>query len=390
MPVAVPSLVPRTDFPLLTEVSYLNQASLGLVPVPVIDRIRAYDDAHLGRGNHNLSDEVEAAILDDVRTAAARLLRAQPLDVAVTAGATEVIGQIAWATRPAASTNIVCIGDDFPSVTYPWLRVAEVTGAEVRLATAGAQPDEDTVDNIGLVVDGSTAVICVSHVLYHTGERLDLDRLRALARAAGALLVIDVTQSAGAVDLDLGRLDPDFAVASGYKWLCGPGGAAVAYVSPRQQAAFRPAIPGWKGTPDPFDFDARTIRHALGARRLELSTMAYGAALGLGAAMTYLDEIGVARIEQHNGRLLEYLVDGLKELDADVVTPAPSAKRASILTARFGGHDAHEMTEGLLDDGVNVSQRGGGLRFSLDFYNDSGDVDRALASLRRTWRRTRR
>ncbi len=81
-------------------------------------------------------------------------------------------------------------------------------------------------------------------------------------------------------------------------------------------------------------------------------------------------------------------MDGLTELDADVVTPAPSARRAGILTARFGGHDARAMTKRLLDDGVNVSQRGGGLRFSLDFYNDTGDVDRALASLRRIWRRT--
>ena len=116
--------------------------------------------------------------------------------------------------------------------------------------------------------------------------------------------------------------------------------------------------------------------------------MAYGAALGLGAAMTYLYEIGVARSERHNGRLLEYLVDGLTELDADVVTPAPSARHAGILTAKFGGHDTRAMTKRLLDDGVNVSRRGSGLRFSLDFYNDSGDVDRALASLRRTWRRT--
>ena len=72
------------------------------------------------------------------------------------------------------------------------------------------------------------------------------------------------------------------------------------------------------------------------------------------------------------------------------MTPAPSARRAGILTARFDGHDARALAEGLLADGVNVSQRGGGLRFSLDFYNDSDDVDRALASLRRTWRRTRR
>jgi hypothetical protein len=66
-------------------------------------------------------------------------LKVQPLDVAITAGATEVVGQIAWATRPDASTNIVCIGDDFPSVNYPWVRVAEITGAEVHLATAGLE-----------------------------------------------------------------------------------------------------------------------------------------------------------------------------------------------------------------------------------------------------------
>ena len=378
----IAALVPRADFELLSEVAYLNQASLGLIPAQAIVRMRDYDRAHLGRGNFGLSDEEEVAILDDVRTAAARLLRTQPADLAITSGATEVLGQIAWATRPGPGSNIVCIGDDFPSVTYPWLRVAEVTGAEVRMASAADRSDASTFDGIVAVVDVDTAVICVSHVLYHTGERLDVLGLRALADSVGALLVLDISQSAGVIDLDLAAADPDFAVASGYKWLCGPGGAAVAYVSPRQQAAFRPAIPGWKGTPDPFEFDARAIRHAPGARRLELSTMAYGAALGLGTAMTYLDSVGMARIEQHVGQLGGYLAAGLTDLGIEIVTPLEPSRRAGIIAAQFGEHDPRTLGGALADAGVITSLRGGGIRFSIDFYNDSGDIDRAVAVLR--------
>lgn len=378
----IAALVPRADFAILDEVSYLNQASLGLVPAQAIARMRDYDRAHLGRGNFGLSDEAEAAILDEVRVAAAQLLRTRPVDLAITSGATEVLGQIAWATRPGPGSNIVCIEDDFPSVTYPWLRIAEVTGAEVRMASAAGHSDTSTFDGMVTLVDVSTAVICVSHVLYHTDERLDVLSLRALADSVGAMLVLDITQSAGVIDLNLAAADPDFAVASGYKWLCGPGGATVAYVSPRQQATFRPAIPGWKGTPDPFEFDARAIRHAPGARRLEVSTMAYGAALGLGTAMTYLDSIGMARIEQHVGRLGSHLATGLTELGIEIVTPLEPSRHAGIITARFSEHDARTLGEALANAGVITSLRGGGIRFSLDFYNDSGDIDRALTVLR--------
>ena len=382
MAVEIPALVPRADFDLLGKVTYLNQASLGLIPAPALARTRDYDRAHLGRGNYGLSDEAEAAILDEVRIAAAGLLRTQPVDLAITSGATEVIGQIAWASQPGPTSNIVCIGDDFPSVTYPWLRVAEVTGSEVRMASAADRRDSSTFDRIAARVDDDTAVICVSHVLYHTGERLDELGLRGLADSVGALLVLDITQSAGVIDIDLAAADPDFAVASGYKWLCGPGGAAVAYVSPLRQAAFRPAIPGWKGTPDPFEFDARAIHHAPGARRLELSTMAYGAALGLGAAMGYLDSVGAARIEQHVRDLGDYLSAGLTDLGAEIVTPLEPSRRAGIITAQFSEHDPRTLVGELANARVITSFRGGGIRFSLDLYNDSSDVDRAVAALR--------
>jgi selenocysteine lyase/cysteine desulfurase len=110
--------------------------------------------------------------------------------------------------------------------------------------------------------------------------------------------------------------------------------------------------------------------------------MAYGAALGLGAAMTYLDSVGMARIEQHIGQLGGYLAAALTDLGAEVVTPLEPSRRAGIITARFSQHDPRTLDRALANAGVITSVRGGGIRFSVDFYNDSGDIDRAVAVLR--------
>jgi selenocysteine lyase/cysteine desulfurase len=98
--------------------------------------------------------------------------------------------------------------------------------------------------------------------------------------------------------------------------------------------------------------------------------------------MTYLETVGTLRIQQHIMALSHYLAMGLDGLGGDVISPIEPMRRAGILTVRFDQGSPRALVEALARDGVNVSLRRGGLRFSLDFYNDSTDVDRALSSLR--------
>ena len=254
-----PSLSPRSDFPVLEEVVYLNTGSYGLEPLPVQHAGEALGSQIAGRGTVGFDDEVEKRVGDVPRAAVARLLGASPDDVAVVTHATEALCQVAWWLKPGEGENVVSADLEFPSVTYPWLRLARDTGVEVRLAPALHDPASFSLDAIAAVVDERTSVICVSHVQYATGHRLDPAGLVELARSVGATLILDVTQSAGVVPLDAPALGVDVLVSSGYKWLCSAPGAGICYLRPELWERLDPPFVGWKSTEDAFAFDATTI-----------------------------------------------------------------------------------------------------------------------------------
>ena len=131
------ALVPRDDFPALAELTYLNTASVGLVPAPVQEKAEEFDRDVAVRGTVALDEEAEIAVFEGTRASAARLIGAEPDEVAITASATLALGQIAWFLRPGRGDNVVSVDLEFPSSTYPWLRIAEDTGAEVRLVQDG-------------------------------------------------------------------------------------------------------------------------------------------------------------------------------------------------------------------------------------------------------------
>jgi selenocysteine lyase/cysteine desulfurase len=224
-------------------------------------------------------------------------------------------------------------------------------------------------------------VIGVSHVQYATGHRLDPRALADLAHAHGALLVLDVSQSAGVVPLELAAWDVDAVVATGYKWICGPPGAGICYVRPELQDQFRPPFLGWRSTSDPPAFDATRIPLAEGVRRMEYSTPAYGSVAGLGAACEYLLELGIERVLEHDQRLAALLMDGLEERGAAILTPRADDQRAGIVIARFPGRSGNDVFAQLEEAGVIVSPRLGAVRFSLHVYNDESDVLRALEAI---------
>jgi selenocysteine lyase/cysteine desulfurase len=372
------SLSPRADFPHLEEVTYLNAGSIGLMPLPVQEAAAAFERDIWLRGTTGFDEDAETGCLEHARVAAAQLLRAQIDDVAIVKSATEAFAMLAWWVRPAAGANVVTIDIEHPSTAYPWLRVARETGAEARLVSVWDDPASLSVERVAAEVDSDTAVIVVSYVQYSTGYRFVLRELADLAHAHGALLAVDATQALGMAPIDVGADDVDIVVAGGYKWLCGPFGAAVCWLRPELRADFDPPFVGWRSTVDPYTFDVRTMPLAKTARSLEYSTMGYGSAVALGRALEYANELGVDRVLAHDHALAERLAAGLDALGATVLTPRDDAHRGGIVTARYPSRDGEEVAGRLNDAGVIVSPRFGATRFSVHHFNDERDIDAAL------------
>lgn len=377
------SLAPRGDFPILEEACYLNAASIALMPLPVRREVQRFEEEIAGRGTIGFDDAAEARVYEGVRTRAARLLGSDPDDIAVTTSATEALGQVAWWLRPGEGENVVSIDIEFPSVTYPWMRIAEETGLEVRLVRAEAAPSSLSLEDVAELVDERTAAVCVSHVQYATGHLLDMRSIADLAHAHGALAVVDATQSAGMIPIDVREADVDVLVSGAYKWLCATFGAALCYLHPRVAEGFLPPIIGWKSTVDPPDFDATRMPLSQGARRMEYSTAAYPSGVGLGEAIEYLLGIGVDRILEHDLRLADKAAAGLEELGGTLISAPRAVPRGSIVNARFEGRRPERLVERLIDAGVIAGPRLGGVRFSPHLYNDESDVDKALTELAR-------
>jgi len=371
----------RDDFPALDRLTYLNTASAGLVPAETVRRAHEFEAELAQAGTTGMDEDTEVAILEDARNAAAELLGADPSTVAISTSFTEALCQVAWWLRPGKAQNVVTSDADFPSVTYPWHRISEDTGCQVRMVSTLNDPEGFDVDKVAEHVDSATAVICISHIQYLTGHLLDLGDLATLAHDHEALLVIDATQSAGQVPIDVTATGVDVLITGSYKWLCSTFGAAACYLGPPVLERFRPPFVGWRSTEHPYSLDARWQPLAGTARRMEYSTMPYAAAIAFGHAIRYVSAMSLDEVAAHNAELASQVADGLTERGATLLTPADPRRRAGTVTARFPGRDSEAIAAELTRRGVIVSPRVGSTRFSMHFYNNSDDVDHALAVL---------
>src|SRR5262245_40511232 len=377
------TLAPLADFPGLKQLTYLNSASVAVTPLPVMREMQAFESQIASQGTVSFDDEAESRVYDGARRTVAHLLHANTEDIAVMTSATECIWQVAWWLKPGRGKNVVSIDIEFPSVTYPWLRVAQDTGCEVRLAKVQNNPASLSFDSVERLVDKNTAVICVSHVQYASGHRLDPVRLAELAKAYQAVLVLDATQSAGVLPLDVRQGKFHFVLSSAYKWLCGPAGAAFCYMHPEVWREFNPPFVGWHSTPVTFEFNATRIDLAAAARRMEYSTVAYAAGLGMAAAVEYLERLGISRIMAHDLKLAGMLMAGLEKLGAEIITPREDDQRAGIVCARFPGRPAGSIVGALRERGIVCASRLEAVRLAPHIFNSEQHVERCLHELTR-------
>jgi len=377
----ISALIPRSEYAALDDVTYLNQASLGLVPRRSMEAIVGFLTDVGQHGNVRLSDDAEERILDDLRRAAAGLLDAPLESVAVVGGASEALGQVGSLLAEPGG-EVVLVSSEFPSVTYPWLRARNALG--MTISWVEDEPGRDLTSTILDAVRPGTTVVCFSAVQYATGSLVDVPSVVRRARGIGASTVVDVTQMAGAMPVSMREWGADALVSSGYKWLSSHGGVGL-LAAGEELLRETPAIVGWKGKDRPFEFEPTVLALAPDARRFELSTIAYASAAGLRTSIDLLTGVGLDAIERHAESLA-------RELGAAVAPhgwtafrePGTPAACSHIVSLRHPGLDPVAVQRRLAHEHrIVVSSRGNAVRVSLHAYNDSDDVAALAEALER-------
>ena len=255
------------------------------------------------------------------------------------------------------------------------MRVASSTGCKIRLAKE--KHNLINTQDIVELIDDNTSVVCISHVEYSNGQVFDLDLLSEVAHKHNALLIVDATQSAGAIPINVQKTPVDAIVCGAYKWLCGPFGAAFMYVTPDLSEKLEPGLVGFRSHKKMWELDASRIEYSDSAEKFEFSTMAFGCALGLTKSIELLNDIGTEAIFKYNRELADILVEGLLSQSAIITSPIDKS-RSSIVTAYFKNKDSNKITEHLKNRKVYVSTRGSAIRISPHLYNTIDDIRNAL------------
>ena len=315
----------------------------------------------------------------EARRLFAAIVGGAPECVAIVPAASYGIAVAAANVPLSRGQHVLVLADQFPSNVYPWREAANAAGADVITVRDGNAPLSDRLlEQIG----ARTAVVAAPHCRWTDGTLIDLEAVGARCRDVGAALVLDLTQSAGALPVDVARVDPDFLVAASYKWLLGPYTLGFLHVAERWHGG-RPLEHNWIARAGSEDF-ARLVDYQdgfqPGAQRFDMGERSCFHLMPMAvAAMRRLLEWGVAGIAE---TLAARNRDIAAQAAALGLRSPPEAERAGhFLGLRFPGGVPGGLPETLAARNVHVSVRGDSVRVTPHLYNDDRDVARLLDAL---------
>jgi len=364
------------EFPWTADTVYLNNANIG--PIPERTR-RALDEFTAKRtAPHLLPDRELQAGLQAARVAVARLLNAEPAEIALATNTSHGLNLAARAL-PLQRGDVVLVSDrEFPANVYPWMLLKK-QGVEVELAPCAPEgwPDEDYL--VERLHDPRVRVLAVSFVQFSNGYRADLARLGVACRANGTFLVVDGIQGVGNSVLDVRETPVDILACGGQKWLLAPWGSGFVYVRRELISVLEPAVTGWMAFEGTDDFSRLTEYNPTfrsDARRFEMVTLPYQDFYGMTASVGMLAELGIDDIAQYARTLHEPVCRWADETGVRVVSPRAEAHRSAIICLA----PAHpvEAYHALKRAHVVCSLREGAIRLAPHCYNTVEELERVL------------
>ena len=374
----------RALFEMPRSICYLNSASYSPLPLRTLDAGRAAVERK-GRP-WTLDWSFATQQYERARRAAARLINADPTDIALIASVSYGVATAAKVLAIPRGTRVIVLEDDHSSPVLEWHARAEAGGFAVETVRRPGDGDWTSAVLGTIARSGAPPVslASISSVHWSDGGLIDVDQVAAALRRHGASFVVDATQSAGVLAMDVASLDPDVVIFPTYKWLLGPYGRAFLYVAKRHQDG----IPLEQTASGRRDVRAENavyfgdLSYVADARRYDMGERDHFISMEMASiGMEMMADWGAAAIAERVGMLTDLIADGLR--DAGVQMPERRVRSPHILSLNFKDGLPKGLTEELARDGIYVAARLGRLRVSPHVYNDEDDADRFVAALRR-------
>ena len=376
--------LPRSDWRQewfeIEDATYLNLA--GQSPMPKV-AVRAIQAAiELKKFPHRIPDTAFFDVPNRLRASIAKLIGAQPEDIALTSGASTGMSAVAYGLNWRAGDEILTASREFPLQYATWKPMEEREGLKLNIVS----PRDHflTADDVIAALTPKTRLVSISLVRFDNGVLLDAARVAAACHAQGALLLLDASQACGAVPINVQTLGVDFLVSAGYKFLLGPFGTGFFWAKPEHVANMRPGPFYWmaaKGVDNFASMDfANPIPAPSGKRWDVAETANYFNHAALDASVEFVLQAGPEIVRAHNHNLIELLYARLPKDRCVPTSPLDPAQRGPY--ACFAAR-APEKTAALYDrlrkENIIVSLREGSIRVSPYLFNTERDIDRLIS-----------
>jgi len=369
----------RSEFPILDQTVYLISHSLGAMPRETYERMREYAETWATRGVRAWAEgwwEMPVTTGNEV----ARIIGADPRTVVMHQNVSICQSLILSCFEPTPKRNKIVYSElNFPTVMYVY--EAHARNGNLRIETVKSD-DGITVplERMLAAIDETTLLVPISHVLYKSAFLQDAKAITERAHEVGAMVVLDVYQSAGTVPFSVKDLNVDFATGGSVKWLCGGPGAGYLYVRPDLIERLQPKTTGWMAHEEPFAFDT-TLRYASDITRFLHGSPAIPALYAAQSGYKIINEIGVPAIREKSVRQTSRLIELAEAAGFRVTSPGDPARRGGTVTIAV--EHAAAVTRELVRREVIVDYRpGAGVRLSPHFYTTDDELEFAIEEMK--------
>lgn len=360
------------QFPVRERLVYLNHAAVSPLCRPAAEAMRWLAADAMEFGSRHYDQWLET--YEGLRQSAARLIGANRNEIALVKNTSEGIATVANGIEWHPGDRIVAFREEFPSNYYPWKRLQE-TGVHVAWLSCF-----DPLDRIDQACRGAR-LLAISFVQYLSGHRVDLEAIGEICHRQGCIFLVDAIQGLGAFPVDVRRAHIGALAADGHKWLLGPEGCAILFVSQEHQDYITPQEFGWTNVAGYANYASRDMQLRKDAGRYECGTLNTIGCYGLRASIEFLLAVGIEEVGAAVRELGDLAAEGVQAKGYEVLGSRSAAHGAGIVSFRKSGLEAEGLVELLRDAGITAAPRQGWVRVSPHFYIAPDDIRRMLEAL---------